>query len=289
MGIYDLFSKRNKPLPDVFQTTELPPKFRTQVCWIWKDSLLQLGCNTGGGYTNPLMQEIRNTICREVGRNSLSNNNRESPEGDLMRALAEATMDTQLGLNVIETSFRFMFHEFPPQMMDRLIRELNHRFRENGIGYQFDFNAQRLIPVNSMFTHEQVVRPALAVLTCRDFATANTEFMEAFEDYKKSDFDDCLTKCCACFESVMKIICHKKGWAFDPKDTAAPLIQTIIREAGMESFFEQPLMLIATMRNRLSSSHGAGTGTRHAPEHIARYALNATASAILLLVEATGV
>ena len=35
MGVYDLFSKRGKPLPDVFQYDTLPKKFRNQVWWVW--------------------------------------------------------------------------------------------------------------------------------------------------------------------------------------------------------------------------------------------------------------
>ena len=283
-GIYDLFSKRDKPLPDVFQTEVLSPKFRTQVNWIWKDSLLKLRST----YGNVVMQEVRGIICRESGRHSLCGNPQLSPENDLLEAL-KTTKDTQLGLDIIETSFRVMREYVHAQHLSSHVEELNHRFRENGIGYQFDLNAQRLIPINSTFAYEQAVRPALALLAHPDFATANKEFIEAFDDYKKSDFHDCLTKCGSCFESVMKIICDKKGWAFDPKDTAAKLMNTIISAQGMDSFFEQPLKLIATMRNRLSGSHGAGTTPKNVPEHIARYALNATASAILLLVEATGV
>jgi hypothetical protein len=56
----------------------------------------------------------------------------------------------------------------------------------------------------------------------------------------------------------------------------------------MESYFDQPLLLIATMRNRLSSSHGAGAQPRVVPAHRARYVINATAAAILLLVEECG-
>jgi hypothetical protein len=86
---------------------------------------------------------------------------------------------------------------------------------------------------------------------------------------------------------VMKIICVEKGWAFNPKDAAAALLKPVISSSKMDRFFEQPLTLIATMRNQFA--HGAGATPKNPPEYIARYALNATASAILLLVEATGV
>ena len=49
--------------------------------------------------------------------------------------------------------------------------------------------------------------------------------------------------------------------------------------------FEQPLLNIATLRNKLSNAHGAGVQHRRVPQHVAKYAINATAAAILLLVE----
>ena len=60
-----------------------------------------------------------------------------------------------------------------------------------------------------------------------------------------------------------------------------------MEKTRLESFFKQPMMLIATIRNRLSSVHGAGTEPRDVPKHVAQYTINATASAILLLVEET--
>jgi hypothetical protein len=42
---------------------------------------------------------------------------------------------------------------------------------------------------------------------------------------------------------------------------------------------------IATLRNKLGSAHSAGTQQRSVSQHLAKYAINATAAAILLLVE----
>ena len=53
------------------------------------------------------------------------------------------------------------------------------------MGYQFDMGQQCIIPMNSTYTHEAVVRPALEVLSRPGFASANKEFMEAVEHYKR--------------------------------------------------------------------------------------------------------
>ena len=85
----------------------------------------------------------------------------------------------------------------------------------------------------------------------------------------------------------MKVICDRKKWPYKQTNTAETLLNIIFGKTGMESFFNQPIMLVATMRNRLSSAHGAGTEPRNVAKHLAQYTINATASAILLLVEET--
>ena len=135
--------------------------------------------------------------------------------------------------------------------------------------------------------HETAIQPALTLLANPAFASANKEFLEALGHYRKGEHADCLAKCGSSLESVMKIICDRKKWPYKQTDTAEPLLNIILGKTGMESFFNQPIMLVATMRNRLSSAHGAGTQQRNVPEHRAQFAVNATASAILLLVHET--
>ena len=127
------------------------------------------------------------------------------------------------------------------------------------------------------------MEPALNILAGAGFQHANKEFLEALEDHRKSDFGDCLTKCGSAFESVMKVICDKNSIGYKQTDTASVLLKTLLANAKLDGFWEQPLIMIATLRNRLSSSHGAGTQPKAVPEHVATYVVNATASAILLL------
>ena len=86
----------------------------------------------------------------------------------------------------------------------------------------------------------------------------------------------------------MKIICDGRKWSYRQNDTAEPLLNTILDKSSLDSFFKQPLVIIATIRDRLSSAHGAGREARAVSKHVAQYVINATAAAILLLVEETG-
>jgi hypothetical protein len=140
-----------------------------------------------------------------------------------------------------------------------------------------------VIRKDSVILHQNAIEPALGLLAGLAFQHANKEFLEALEDHRKGDFGDCLTKCGSAFESVMKVLCDKNSITFKQTDTASILLKALLANGQLDGFWEQPLIMIATLRNRLSSSHGAGTQPKAVPEHVATYVVNATASAILLL------
>jgi hypothetical protein len=141
-----------------------------------------------------------------------------------------------------------------------------------------------VIRADSQVASASAVFPALNLLSDGRFTSANKEFHRALEDFRKGDLEDALGKCGSTFESVLKIICERRGWPYKQTDTAATLLKGVIANSGLEAWLEQPLMLVATIRNRLSSSHGAGVELRLVTEEKVEYAINATASAILLLV-----
>ena len=143
----------------------------------------------------------------------------------------------------------------------------------------------KVIRKEDQILHNTAVEPALDLLAQVEFASANGEFRGALEDYRKQDYADCLTKCGSAFESVMKVICDRKGWPYQQSHTASTLLKTIQANSTIPTFLIDPLLIVATLRNRLSSSHGAGTQTRLATQEYAKFTINSTASSILLLVE----
>ncbi len=145
----------------------------------------------------------------------------------------------------------------------------------------------QIISKEDRVLHQQAIEPTLSLLTEPHLALANEEFLDALKDYRKGDYRDCVVKCGSSFESVMKIICDRKKWPYNQTDTAGPLLKTILPRTTLASFFEQPIMLIATIRNRYSTAHGAGTRQKTVSKHVANYVVNATATAILLLVDET--
>ena len=145
----------------------------------------------------------------------------------------------------------------------------------------------QVIRKDSEVLYRSAIQPTIQLLSQSEFNAANREFLEALEDFRKADYGDCLTKCGSAFESVLKAICARKKWPHGRSDTASPLLKTVVANSDLEPFFEQPLVLVATIRNKLSKSHGAGLDTRNVTKAKAEYAINSTAAAILLLVKET--
>ena len=143
----------------------------------------------------------------------------------------------------------------------------------------------QIIRSDNEILQKTAIQPALELLANPAFSSANREFLEALSDYRKKDYGDCVVKCGSAFESVMKIICKQKDWPVNGE--AAKLLNTVLRKTELPPFLKQPLILIATIRNELGSAHGAGTQPRRVTQHLARYTINLTASAIVLLVEET--
>jgi hypothetical protein len=176
--------------------------------------------------------------------------------------------------------------------VDRLPYSVTNFVREtsmNGNSYSTRTLAfPKVIMKESEVLHANATAPALELLQRPHFRSANSEYVAALEDYRKADYSDCLTKCGSAFESVLKVICDRKGWSYKQTDTAKTLITTVISNTTLDSYFESVLTIIATLRNRMSSAHGAGTAVKEPAAHMAQYALNATASAIILVARETG-
>jgi hypothetical protein len=162
----------------------------------------------------------------------------------------------------------------------------------NEYGREYETSTLTAYPMvirkDSEILHQTAIAPVLQLLGEDSFTVANKEFLQALEDYRKGDFGDCLVKCASCSESVLKVLCKRKGWPHNENDNASPLLKTVITRSGLEPFFEQPLILVATLRNKLSTAHGAGTSPRIVSQGRAEYAINATAAGILLLTKETG-
>ncbi len=305
MAIVNLFSKRQKVLrnevPDVYEYGQIPQELRVQIAHILRDLFGHWVPNDTNGCIAAFAR-IEKLLCREYGLFQLPSPPQPYGEHADERVIHFVLVEPnhERVLDVIEVSFTWLdalratIYEWqsrwPQEKVNREIEELNARFREHGIGYQFE--SGEIIRVDSQLIHAEVVKPALALLTAPEYAGANAEFLKAFENYRKSDTKGCLNECLKAFESTMKAICTKRNWAFKPTDTAKELIDVCLKNnlippliqshiGGVRAALESG---IPTIRNRLSG-HGQGAQVVDVPLHYASYMLHLTATTIQFLVE----
>lgn len=292
-NIFNVFSRREQ-LPAGLEHKPLPLAFRNRVIMLLQDEL-QYSFDDFLGALHRKLAYLHGKF-QLMGQQS-----RSSHQDDLINFLL--TCKDEYFLDVLELIFRSDLQQVKwPE--NALIPSINEFFRVDDVPYyltgylveeyQTSFHGSpatairiaefpTVIRRDSELLHQNAIKPALNVLSGGAFKHANSEFLKALEDHRKGDFGDCLTKCGSAFESVMKVLCSKKSIPFKETDTAATLLKALLNNGQLDAYWEQPLILIATLRNRLSSSHGAGTQPKKTPEHVATYMVNATASGVLLL------
>ena len=157
MGIFETFTKRqnrlrNAGMQDVYQYDLLPTTFRTQVIHIWNSAIgfyykpRSSFTHRSDSPSNKFWETIHDVLAREHGVFTLGNTGSNAAEF-CREFILQA--ETPGALDIIEFSFRVidkLVRNLDPyarsaaniqQESDSAIEELNHRFREHGIGYQY--------------------------------------------------------------------------------------------------------------------------------------------------------
>lgn len=309
MRTLDTFSKRQKQLEragkqDVYEYDVLPTPFRVQVVHIWNGSIGWFydshGYSSGRkSPANKYWKFIHDGLAREQGAFSLGDG-RSDPDEQCKQYLLKAP--TPGALDIIEISFRVIdrlvrdMHTYElsdakiTQDADTAIEELNERFQEHSLGYQYVDGM--IVRLDSQFAHSEMVKPALSLLNGAGFDGPADEFMRALDHHRKGNNKEAIAEALKAFESTMKSICTARNWPYVPKDTAKPLMDVVFKNGlvppemeshfvGLRSAMESGL---PTLANR-TSRHGQGATPIEIPQHFAAYALHLVASNIVFLVE----
>jgi hypothetical protein len=307
MSVFEIFSKRRRELrgelPDVYTYDEIPQRLRVQIIHIWHDTI-----GTDRDYFNDysgtrgVCEAIVEILCREYGVFTLIDpRGRERNYLSELRDFLLQEGDPERVLDAIELSFKFidtvtrewdyLKRSNSSEQADDAVQELNARFRENGVGYQFD--GGKIIRVDSELLHVEVVKPALGLLREPEYAGAQAEFLTAHEHYRHGRTKEAMADCLKAFESTMKVICSQRGWTHAPNATAKTLLQVLFDNGLIPTFWNQHFAAlrstleagVPTARNKLSG-HGQGSQVVGVPEYLVAYVLHLTASAIVFLAEA---
>jgi hypothetical protein len=324
---YEIYSKRQQrmqgEIPDTYQYENIPYELRVQIFYIWgkmwgTPDYNNLGEFQGSQLAYDAYTSIEATLCEEYGVLHLDGGDVPNEDGYgfywVVRDFLLKTEDTDKVIDIIEVSFRYIdqviqtklpvsaggvlspigtspryiSHSISP---DEAITQLNQRFRQHSVGYQYE--SGQIVKVDSQYVHTEVVKPALMFLSDPIYEGANEEFLNAHEHYRTGRYKESLNDCLKAFESCLKIICQKRGWSYGEKDTATPLIEIVFEYDLIDSHMKSHFTALGstlksgvpTVRNRLSG-HGQGPKEIVVPEYIASYILHLTASNILLLAKA---
>ena len=325
MPIYKTFSKRkqeaeNSGKPVIYTYDYLPEAFRVQVIYLWRDVSGAFSKDYIPPYRSPYhsnqdyrrdynqligshWQWVIDILTREAGVFKLVPHVGNSRMDDCADFLLEND-DVDQALSLIELSFhRFdkvlrqeiadsSFRSYVELNMDDVINELNHRFREHAIGYQYAEG--QIVEIKSQYLHSETVEPTIKLLQDAGFDGALQEFMIAHKHYRERDYKDAIVNASNAFESTMKTICDEREWAYSQSATSSKLIKILfdnnLVSSEMQSHFESLKNLLVsgvpTIRNKGGQGgHGQGSQPVQVPDHVAAYALHLTASNIVFLVE----
>lgn len=326
MPVSDIFAKRkqrkeNAGKPVLYLYDELPEPFRVQVAHIWHGAIGSPFDFPGPPLPHPnyaakaqWWSKIHDSLAREIGVFDLVTPKGPSNEKDRMihcfQFLLECK-DVDLVLSIIELSFdlidttvrEFVTREFSwsvpdairtmgiSQLPDIAIQELNHRFQEHAIGYQYQ--GGQIVRVDSQYIHSETVEPAISLLYSEGFEGALQEFLNAHKHYRERNNKEAIREASNAFESTLKTICDRRRWSCPQNPTASLLIKTVfdnhLLSTEMQSHFNGLQAVLAsgipTIRNNYAG-HGQGSEPVEIPDHLAAYALHLTASNIVFLINA---
>ncbi|WP_435950234.1 STM4504/CBY_0614 family protein [Psychrobacter sp. DM8] len=298
-----------------------PKEFRVQIYHILTDVFYDVNYSGSQGFqnvfhefngdfttlannTNSELRRICKIFSREKGRLSLkSNTNGVSSSMDygaiLEFILSEENVDdiltiVELVFDIIETKAcneDFGKRNDAYEISKKAILELNQRFREHSIGYQYE-NGQ-IVRLDSELIHTEAVKPALQLLSNPIYKGAQKEFLNAHEHYRQKRYSEALIECLKAYESTLKIILDKNKWEYSSNATADELTGRVMQSGLVPEFWQQHFKSlkntltsgVPTARNKVAG-HGAGNEIREIPEYLVSYILHMTASTIVFLVKA---
>ena len=269
MGFMNFFALKVKKLvegdnkPEVYQYDHLPIEFRRQVILIWINCIGSYSPPDFSGFlpplaANPIWDKIHNFLARNVGEFYFGNERYNSFE-QCQYFLLDSNTSFGKHLWFIECTFGFMENNLPKirqqqfgtrsnsfQSPEDAISELNDRFRQHNLGYQY--NNGQIIRIDSGFIHTEIILPGLSLLSNHDFQGAEEEFRNAHKHYQKQEYKDAIVDALNAFESTMKTICKKSEWSYSERATAKDLINVMFKNElipnYLTTYFENLRLLL---------------------------------------------
>lgn len=274
-------SKRNLKTVDIFVYDDVPEQFKNNIFYFIKDNL-----------NNMELSHIYRDIIKEHG---LKRNIKETYLND-PTVFAESFVSGFENLIDSEDNIDFyldlivLFLNIKNDNKKEIIVSLNKILYKYSLGYQIDIVKDQVIRVDSKHIYQESIQKVLLLLNDIQFENVDDEYRKAYEELKNGNYEGVLVEANKAFESTMKIICELKEYGLPTKHTASALIAHLKKNNFIENFqtdkfngLAKTLESVSMMRNN-QAGHGQGIKKRELSSIFAEYALQVTASNILLLI-----
>jgi hypothetical protein len=298
MATFNTFSKRQKGRPASFTYDALPDPLRLQVRLVLMDAMGMWP--EGWALVEGIME--REHPLPTFHPDGGSRHQRPDPytvqcvvSGDFDEAIDG--IETGLrALNVVvrrQPSHHAQIYGVK-QTVDDAIVEVNARFIEHGVGYQFSPEENQIVRLDSELLHAEAVEPAMRLLSAPGFEGPADEFRQAHAYHRAGNGKDAISWSVKALESTLKAICVARSWKYDAaKAGAKDLIDTVVANglvpAELEGHFgglRSALTCGLPMLGNRMTRHGQGATVRPIADHLVTYGMHLAASAIVFLVQA---
>lgn len=301
MAIFKTFSQRKREAekaakgdPDPFAYNTIPSALRNQIAMILREALGPAGFQVNASHWRNMEQ----TLKKAHGLLTLGTN------GDVQtRYLAfMLTADDELCIDAIEVAFiqvaRLSILNPGQRVLlgmaispESAITELNERFLQHGIGYEF-LNGQ-LVQRDQSDIHPKAVRPAFVLMAGDErFAPVQQELSKAYENLRggAEHYPDAIGNAAKALESALKVGCRILKIPLPKQETAQPLISAFFKSdkavppylMDHASHLAGAMQGLATIGNK-DGRHGKDK-VPTLPRPLVEFALHLAASNILFIV-----
>ncbi|MCQ2588591.1 MAG: HEPN domain-containing protein [Treponema sp.] len=297
--IFKLFTQRNEPEKqfDVYEYEVLPEPFINQSFYIIYD-FIQLYKYDSHIREEKIWNDIYDIFIRQIGVIGLDG----YYINDSYEPRIENYYRTHNGndlLNLIDLIFiyfdKYLRHNPPSghynisKILDSSINELNCRFKQYGLGYEF-INGELIKKTNEII-HSEVIKPSLKLLHDEKFKGAEEEFKLAFENYQNGNNKDAILYAQKSFESALKTICKRKKFEYDEKNDAKKLLEILRLQGFYPKYLNRQLVQLSDLllsglpklRNE-EAGHVQGEEIRNVENNYVEYAIHLAATNIVFLV-----
>lgn len=298
MAIYRLYSKRKiereREADEVYFYDEIPRTLRSQLFQIFLEAFEneQLGRSrcTHFRLSRVHFQLAVKILRREYGVDSLVQHISD-PTEEFLKFLKACKTDQFLDCAELLGRAVMSDEDLEDEYKLEIIQEINHRFMEAALGYEFvDFE---IIRIDSGILHSEVLKPTLLALSSNVlYEGANEEIRQAFEKYRSHDNKGAIVEALKAFESTMKAILEKNEWPHSPGDPASKLIAACFENGLLPPHMRNHVNAlkntletgVPVVRNK-TAGHGQGAVVKSVEGHMTSYVLYTALANMKLFID----